>query len=277
MDSALAMEDGENERAEPRIGTVASTIAILRQLASAQAPLGVNAIARSLSLSPSSCFNILKTLVSENIVDFDHHTKLYTLGAGLVAIARNALDPDNAFEIVRARLENLSEAWGMTAGLWRSHSERILLVGYVAGARMMRIQMTVGQRLPKLIGSVGRCMAAASSLDRDALEDRFNRMRWENAPSFEEYFEQVQQAQRQGWSIDRGQFVRGATTISVPLLRDDGDLKYCLSATMFTGQHDENAVQLIVKELQRIAKWASPPIDGAGFMETRGQSRSSRG
>lgn len=141
----MQSEDNENGRNEPRIGTVSSTIAILRQLASAQSPLGVNAIARYLSLTPSSCFNILKTLASENIVDFD---------------------PNAAYEIVRARLEALAETWGMTAGLWRAHSDRILLVGYVAGARMMRIQMTVGLRLPTLIGSVGRSMAAAMDIDR---------------------------------------------------------------------------------------------------------------
>jgi DNA-binding IclR family transcriptional regulator len=268
--------DNENGRNEPRIGTVASTIAILRLLASASAPLGVNAIARSLSLSPSSCFNILKTLVSENIVDFDPNTKLYTLGAGLVSIARNALDPDAAYEIVRSRLEALAETWGMTAGLWRAHSERILLVGYVAGARMMRIQMTVGQRLPKLIGSVGRCMAASMDLDRAELARRFAELRWESPPTFDEYYEQVQEARRQGWSIDRGQFVRGATTIAVPLQREDGHLKYCLVSTMFTGQHDDDKVPLIVKELQQIARWASRPIDGSGIAQQQPLRQASR-
>jgi DNA-binding IclR family transcriptional regulator len=271
----VQLDDNEVGRNEPRVGTVASTIAILRQLAAAQAPLGVNAIARSLSLNPSSCFNILKTLVSENIVDFDPKTKLYTLGAGLVSIARNALDPEAAYEIVRARLERLAETWGMTAGLWRAQSDRILLVGYVAGARVMRIQMTVGQRLPKLIGSVGRCMAATMDLERPELAKRFAELRWECQPTFDEYHEQVQQAKRQNWSIDRGQFVRGATTIAVPLQQENGDLKYCLAATMFTGQHDDEAIKLIVNELQQVAGWASRPIDRSGVNQPKRYLQSS--
>ena len=55
---------------EPVVGSIVKTIAILRHLADEPDRRGVNAIARAVSLSPSSCFNILKTLAREGFVEF---------------------------------------------------------------------------------------------------------------------------------------------------------------------------------------------------------------
>lgn len=157
-----------------RIGTVASTIAILRLLASEQQPLGVNAIARRLSLTPSSCFNILKTLCAEQILEFDEDGKTYLLASGMIGIARRALDPDGAFELIRSRVEMLAEGWSLTAGLWRNVGRRrIMLVGYAVGSVTMRIHLTVGQRLPLLIGATGRCIAAYENWSRAAIEAEY--------------------------------------------------------------------------------------------------------
>ena len=48
------------------VGSVVQALAILRHLSEASKPLGVTAVARALGISPSSCFNLLKTLVAED-------------------------------------------------------------------------------------------------------------------------------------------------------------------------------------------------------------------
>ena len=110
MHAQMERIDRDLHRLSPRVGSVTSTIAILRLLATVDQPIGVNAIARRLELTPSSCFNILKTLVEEDFVNCDPETKAYSLGGGVIAIARRALDPAEAFELVRARAEERPEA-----------------------------------------------------------------------------------------------------------------------------------------------------------------------
>ena len=248
----------------PRINTVSSTISILRKLSDSKRPMGVNAIARSLGLTPSSCFNIMKTLASEGMVDFESDTKLYSISSGFIAIARNALDPEGALDLIRPRLEKLADDWRMTAGFWRLQNNRIILVGYVAGARTMRIQMIVGQRLPSLIGAVGRCIAASTGLGKQELSAHFDELHWELPPTFEEYLAGVRWAGENGWGIDRDHFVKGVTTIATPLPRRDGAIRYCLSATMFSGQHKEVDVAHIAKELQKIAMSTARSVDVMG-------------
>lgn len=251
-----------------RINTVASTIAILRKLSETTRPLGVNALARSLDLTPSSCFNIIKTLVEEDMVDFDPETKFYSIGTGFISMVRGALDPERAFDTIRPRLEDLLQKWPITVGLWRLQNDRIVLMGYLAGAKTMRIQMVVGQRLPHLIGAIGRCIAASLGLGKQELASEFARLKWESAPELDEYLAGVRHAEKFGWSIDRNHFVRGVTTLGVPFPRLDGKIQYCLSATTFSGQYDDGDLSDLAGELQQFAYRTAKCIDAMG-VDTR--------
>jgi len=248
-------EDGQ---AGPRVGTVATTIAILRLLSKVGQPIGVNAIARRLDRSPSSCFNILKTLMAEGFVEVDPETKAYSLGSGMIAIARRALDPNATFELLRNRIEDFAGKRSLTMGLWRVlRRSRIMLVGYVASATSMRIHLTVGQRLPWLIGGAGRCIAATTNLPKGQIADEFAKLRWQEPLSLESYLEQVELARQRGWGLDEGYFVRGVTTIATPIVDSSGTVRYCLVATMFAGQHPRESFDGIAKEMQDISAWAS--------------------
>jgi DNA-binding IclR family transcriptional regulator len=248
------------EKRIPRIGTVAAAVAILRLLASERRGLGVNAVARQLSLTPSSCFNILKTLTCEQVTDFDPETKLYTLGAGAIAIARHALDPEASFDLIRNRAEALAAARSLTIGLWRVSNERITLAGYVAGSKTMRIHLSVGQRLPMLMGAIGRCVAANSDMTPKQIAQRFPELRWEEAPSLADYLRQVEDARRRQWGIDRGNFIRGATTLATPIFHKDGTIRYGLTATMFSGQYEDKDMSEIAADMIQIARWASSKL-----------------
>ncbi len=246
----------------PRVGSVSSTVAILRLLAAGDQPLGVNAVARRLKLTPSSCFNILKTLADDDFVHFDPVTKAYSLGGGIIAVARRALDPNGAFELIRARAEELAQRRAVTIGLWRVERRRIVLVGYTAGVTTMRIHLTVGQRLPLLMGAVGRCIAAVERFDDAALSRGFAELRWQNPPSLAVYRAEVEETRRNGWGLDEGHFIRGVTTLAAPVLDGAGSVSSGISATMFSGQYPPETFPEIAEELKQIADWASHRLTG---------------
>ena len=259
----LAVNHKAPAKKTPRVGSVSATISILRLLASGEQGLGVNAIARRLKLTPSSCFNILKTMADEDFVHFDPVSKAYSLSGGVIAIARRALDPGSAFELIRARAEELAQRRSVTIGLWRvERRRRIMLVGYVAGATTMRIHLTVGQRLPLLMGAVGRCIAAVEGLDGEALARGFAELRWQEPLPLAVYRAEVEETRRNGWGLDEGHFIRGVTTLAAPVLDAAGSVSSCISATMFSGQYPPEAFPDIAEELKQIADWASHRLTG---------------
>jgi DNA-binding IclR family transcriptional regulator len=232
MGVAKAEDDG------PVVGAVVNAIAILRHLAAHPQPAGVNAIARATALSPSSCFNILKTLAREDLVEFDPATKAYAMGLGMAALARRSADPAAAFPLARPLLEGLAEKRGATVAFWRlTASERLVILGFAESGSTTRIHMTVGFRAPMLVGAGGRCVAAALNLPDAVLAREFRKLRWENPPDLAAYRQQVADAHARGWSLDDGAFLNGVTTVGAAITDEAGAPRYVVTATVFRGQH----------------------------------------
>ena len=60
---------------EKMVGALSAGLKVLRYLANASTPYGVTRIAKDLGLNASTCYNLLKTLVHERLVNFDEATK----------------------------------------------------------------------------------------------------------------------------------------------------------------------------------------------------------
>lgn len=83
-------------------------LSVLRYLAAAQTPVGVSRIARDLELNPSTCFNLLKTLVHEGLAVFDETTKTYSVGLGLLALAKGTLEQASYIAMVKPHLREVA-------------------------------------------------------------------------------------------------------------------------------------------------------------------------
>ena len=77
--------------------------------------MGVKAIAQALKLVPSTCLHILRALVSEQLVRVDPTTKHYSLGTGMLPLARAVLVNSDFASLVQPRLDDLSKRYGVTA------------------------------------------------------------------------------------------------------------------------------------------------------------------
>lgn len=260
----MAKDKGSEEKHEPRVGSISQALAILRHLSTAQAPEGVTSIARALGISPSSCFNILKTLTAEQYIDFDSHTKRYTLGWAPVVLARRALDPEGALTSLLPEMEALSSRYRVACSLGRVTGDRTMLIGYSESEAATRIHLRVGHRVPLLAGASGRCIAALRNLSKAEIEKAFKTIQWENPLTLSEYMAQVEFAKTHGWAIDSNYSFRGVTTIATAIPNAAGDARYMLHCTMFSGQYPHETITAIGQDLVALAKRASIVWFGPG-------------
>jgi DNA-binding IclR family transcriptional regulator len=239
-------------------GPVASVAAILRLLAAADEPMGVNSIARAVSIAPSSCFKIMKALLAQDFVAIDENSKRYSIGSGAIAIAQRALDPSQAYSIVRSRLEDTAQTHSIAIGLWRIiPRSRMTLIGFAEGESQMRIHMAIGQRLPMYVGAVGRAIAARMNPSPLELRDNFNELRWQTPLSFRDYLAQVEAARQLGYGLDAGYFARGVSTVAVVIADAMGHIRYGLSGIMFSGQYNYRMMDKIGRQMIELSKWAA--------------------
>ncbi|PHR62262.1 MAG: IclR family transcriptional regulator [Robiginitomaculum sp.] len=232
------------------VPSVMNAFLILRHLARTNKPTGVNELARNLALNPSSCFNLVKTLVHEAMVEFDPLTKKYSLGSGFSELAMHAGGGRNITAIAAPLMNTLADTFNITAGLWRVDAgERMRLISSSESQAAARISMTIGQRLPLLAGANGRAFLMADNITETDIKTAYAEIRWQEDLPIKTYMKQVIQSKRQGFAIDNGSLFKGVTSLSVPIVNLDGETSFCLSTTLFTAQFSDELLAKLSPQL----------------------------
>lgn len=254
---------GKPKKPQTMVNSIVQALSILRFLSRSGESQGVTAIARAVGINPSSAFNIVKTLTAEKFLIFNEKKKSYELGPGAMELAGVALDNKKAFDRIRDLLDDIAMKFSVTSALWRlTDDERLLLVGIVDSKAMMRIQMTVGQRIPAYSGAMGRCYAAKLDLNEEALRRGFDSVRWQQEPDFDTYVGEVQGVPQQGWAVDLGQFIRGVTTVAAPIVDAHGKPRFFIANSSFVGQLDSDKIRLLGKQTSKTALKAAQMLYG---------------
>lgn len=246
------------------VGALVSGISILRYLAANNMPLGVTQVARDLNINPSTCFNLLRTLVHEGLVVFNADTKTYQVGLGLVEIAHSALNSASLVRMIQPLLDDISKENQVTLTLWHKiPGERVMLIANASSGSVISIHMSIGQRLPYFVGALGRCFAAFSGMTKQQLKAAYGRIRIENPASFEDWYNSLDEVRKSKYAIDEGNFSRGFTTISSPIFGADGLPVMTVSAIAVTAQLDSEKLEKIIAAVTRATSTVTAAIQGA--------------
>ncbi|MGD9861885.1 MAG: IclR family transcriptional regulator [Pseudodonghicola sp.] len=243
---------------EKLVGALVNGLAILRYLQKTRGGVGVTQVARDLNLNPSTCFNLLRTLVHEGLASFDQTTKTYTLSMGVVSLAQGALDRENHIRVLHPELQRLALKFGVAMNLWQVVGEdRVLLVDRTEPTSTVQISMRIGQRLPMFVGALGRCLAAQSDLPRSKMERRFNKIRLARPIDFETWYDEVQKVREAGFAVDRGHFSLGITTVAVGIPDANMQPFLAISAIGISEQIDDAKLEALSQDMLTLARIAT--------------------
>lgn len=258
--------DSSQKPAKP-VNALARGIAILRYLDSQGEPVGVVQIARELKINTSTCFNLLRTLAHERLAVFDPKTKRYSPGLGVLELAHGALKQGAHIRLLHPRLEQIADEHKVTVMLWQLVSpSRAMVVDLAESPTPLRVHFTVGQRLPSLIGALGRCFAAHLGLPKAQIKAMFKELRWQDAPTFEKYWSDVEETRNSGFAVDIGHYNRNFTTAAAPILASDGRAAMAVSAITFSGDIDRGRLMQLAADLKRVTGEASRALGNSAAL-----------
>lgn len=210
---------------------ISRAAAILRLLGKSATPLGLQPIARELGLVPSTCLYVLRALVAEELVSFDHDTKRYALEAGVLTLARQWLRRNQFTDLAQPVLDKIAQAFDVTMlGVQIVGLDHIIAVAVSQTGSNFQLSTQVGSRFPALISATGRCIAAFGDYSQPQLEARFKTLRWDDPPSFEEWLAEVDQTRLQGFGVDDGNYISGVTVVAAPVWKATGRPSHALVA-----------------------------------------------
>ena len=234
------------------VRSVTQAFAILRALADS-APQSLSELGRALDLSPSSCLNLLRTLVDEGVVEREVRTKRYCLTRDWAAA--DLFEAGSARAVIdhmRPAMVQFAREFGTTVGLWMVvPGRRLRLIAHAESDARMRIQLADGQRQPLGGGAVGRALAAAQRADDSELARRHADVRWQTPMPLSRYIQDVRQAERTGYAVDDSVAFAGVCSIAVAVF--DLHPGTCVSASFFSGSIDAIEIERIGRLLAEIA------------------------
>lgn len=233
------------------VPAVSRAIAILRLLGKMRSPMGVNAIAQSLKLVPSTCLHILRALTEEKLVSFDRITKHYRLGAGMLTLARSAIEA-NAFPLlVQPALDQLSNQWGVTAiGVDVGDPDQMVVVALSRSNIPFRLHVDVGSVFPSLLSATGRLVAAFGGQSEAEIKKRFQKLRWDKPLDFKVWNKEVVFAQKNQYSMDRNTYIAGVTIVAVPVLTPTGKISHTIVCASLMDALNKKQLTQLVGEMQ---------------------------
>ncbi len=237
------------------VPAVSRAVAILRLLSRAPEAMGVKAIAQELELVPSTCLHILRVLVHEELLRVDPITKRYSVGLGMLPLARGVLDRLNFPSAVQPMLDQLAAQWDVTAiGVEVSGLDHMTVLALSKSKSPFRLQVDVGSRFPALVSATGRLAAAYSELPWRDIEKRFRGVRWGQAPDVAAWRKDLEAVRQKGYSIDKGNYIPGVTIVAAPVLDRAEHLTHTLVAVGVSSLMEGNRSTLIAKQLRECAR-----------------------
>lgn len=234
------------------VRSVAQAFVILRLLADAE-PLTLSETARLAGLGPSTCFNLLRTLLSEGAILRDHPGKKYRLSddwrkSGLFHDG----EAHRLIEKARPLMARFAQDHEVTVGLWQiMPKDRLQLIAHAESDAVMVIRLANHQRQPLGSGAVGRAIIAAQNAPHDEILRRFGAVRWQLPISFSEYLGQVRAAETEGFAIDNGYAHVGIATMAAVIAQPV--VGFSLSATFFVGARSADEIAALGHALKLLA------------------------
>ncbi|WP_238364568.1 IclR family transcriptional regulator [Mesobacterium pallidum] len=239
--------------AKRQVPAVARALAILRFLARSSEPVGVNPMARELDLVPSTCMHILRTLQDEGLVDFDSQTKRYTIGIGILPLARAALQRNSFSTLIQPQLSDLSTRFGVTSiATQLAEPNQMIVVALSQSTLPFRLQVDLGSRFPALISATGRLFAAFNVTDEAALRAGFDKLVWDHPPAFDTWLEEVREARTRGYSVDQGSYISGVTVVAVPVFGSSGRMVRSIVAIGISERLKDKEVPRLASAMQKV-------------------------
>ena len=266
--TAIASRGEKRVTKAPRlrpVPAVSRSIVILRALGrSGDEPVGVKAIAQSLGLVPSTCLHILRVLVQEGLVKVDPATKRYTLGVGMLPLARSVIERNSFANVVQPVLDRLSAKWGVTAiGVEAGGLDYMVVLALSRSQVPFSLHVDVGSRFPALISATGRLVAAFGNHPSSEIERRFHALRWQQAPSLQVWQKEVETVKRKGFSIDRGNYINGVTVVAVPLPDMRNSMLHALVVAGLADQLDKARSIALANDMREEAEKISELLFGS--------------
>jgi DNA-binding IclR family transcriptional regulator len=230
-------------------------VEILRLLIREYQPLGVTEIAKTVSISKSTAYGILKSFHEEGLVSKDPSTKKYTVGKEMMRLAKLVFKGQDLISIARPFLERLAELVDETVFLGIREYDAIKVIDVIEAKKELKISSPVGTKLPITAGASGKLFI--STMTNEEILSYFSE---KGLPQYTEnsitdidtFIKEIEEIRRLGYSVDIEEYLKGIRAVAT-LIRQDEKPVAAIWFVGFSNSMIDERLNHIIRNLQHTA------------------------
>jgi DNA-binding IclR family transcriptional regulator len=160
-------------------------------------------------------------------------------------------------------LDRISHTFDVTMlGVHIVGLDHIIVVSVSQSNNNFQLSTQIGSRFPALISATGRCIAAFGEHPEEELKSRFQTLRWDEPPSYDQWRTQVAQTRSQGYAVDEGNYISGVTVVAAPVWKSRAQLSHALVAIGIGSALKRSGVPALQSTLRSAAQTLSNQLCG---------------
>ena len=213
-------------RAQATVSALRRGIAVLQCFGDGEHSLSNAEISERTRVPRPTVARLAATLVFLGLMRQDPDTERYSLGAGVLPLARNFLSGLDVRLHARPHMARLAESFGASAFLAvRDGPDMVLIEASRARSSVLTVRVDVGSRLPVLASSLGRAyLSALPETERAQLLEELRQSQPADWSRFRAGVEQaMQDASAHGYCASLGELRAEVNSIAVPLTLPGGE------------------------------------------------------
>jgi DNA-binding IclR family transcriptional regulator len=209
--------------------TVGRALSILPLLA--EGPAGLEQVAARLDVHKSTALRLLRTLHEHGLV-YRQQDQRYRLGAGLFALAQQAVEALDIREIARPHLVALGERTGHTVHLAVYEQGEVVYIDKVESRYPVRMYSRIGRPVAITVAAVAKLLLAdLAEPERRAVAERLEYPRYtaRSTPDAAAFLAELARVREQGWADDLGGHEESINCVGAPVRGPDGPVCAAMS------------------------------------------------
>lgn len=200
-------------------------------------------ISRITGYKKTTCFRILKTLRTLNLVEMAGNGKQYRYGPRLAVLGLSALKTMNLRQAALPILQQLRDDTGETVNLSILNNTEIIFIERVMSDYLVNINVNVGDRLPVFCASMGKVILA--NLPEDRLNGILDSIQFaartdQTIVSRASLVKELEQIRKIGFAINNEELEKGLRAVAAPVFNYTGEAFAAVNIAWTTARHPDD-------------------------------------